>query len=72
MQLGVSIAAVALHYRMNANLLRRWLKAHEERSAALAPQYFPRISLSNSMSRSLGILDRHGTFRRRHEEALPR
>ncbi|CAB3809310.1 hypothetical protein LMG28138_06094 [Pararobbsia alpina] len=36
MQPGVSIAAVALHYRMNANLLRRWLKAQEERSAAPA------------------------------------
>ena len=26
---GVSIAAVALHYRINANLLRRWIAAHE-------------------------------------------
>lgn len=26
---GVSIAAVALHYRVNANLLRRWIAAHE-------------------------------------------
>jgi transposase-like protein len=26
---GVSIAAVALHYRLNANLLRRWVVAHE-------------------------------------------
>ncbi|WP_075643383.1 IS66-like element accessory protein TnpA [Paraburkholderia ginsengiterrae] len=30
MQPGVSIAAVALHYRLNANLLRRWVAAHEE------------------------------------------
>lgn len=29
MQPGVSIASVALHYRLNANLLRTWLKAHE-------------------------------------------
>jgi transposase len=29
MQQGVSIAAVALHYRLNANLLRRWVVAHE-------------------------------------------
>ncbi len=26
---GVSIAAVALHYRLNANLLRRWVADHE-------------------------------------------
>lgn len=30
MQPGVSIAAVALHYRLNANLLRWWVAAHEE------------------------------------------
>ena len=29
MQPGVSIAAVALHYRLNANLLRRWVADHE-------------------------------------------
>lgn len=29
MQPGVSIAAVALHYRLNANLLRRWVSDHE-------------------------------------------
>ena len=29
MQLGVSVAAVALHYRLNANLLRRWVADHE-------------------------------------------
>lgn len=34
MQPGVSIAAVALHYRLNANLLRRWVAAQEERDAA--------------------------------------
>jgi transposase len=28
---GVSVAAVALHYRVNANLLRRWITAHEAR-----------------------------------------
>ncbi len=35
MQPGVSIAAVALHYRLNANLLRRWVAAQEERDAAV-------------------------------------
>jgi transposase-like protein len=34
MQPNVSIAAVALHYRLNANLLRRWVSAREERDAA--------------------------------------
>ena len=29
MQPGVSIAGVALHYRLNANLLRRWVADHE-------------------------------------------
>lgn len=31
MQPGVSIAAVALHYRLNANMLRTWVSAHEKR-----------------------------------------
>lgn len=30
MQPGISIAAVALHYRLNANLLRRWVATQEE------------------------------------------
>jgi transposase len=30
MQPGMSIAAVALHYRLNANLLRRWVATQEE------------------------------------------
>lgn len=34
MQSGISIAAVALHYRLNANLLRRWVAAQEELDAA--------------------------------------
>jgi transposase-like protein len=29
MQPGISIAAVALHYRLDANLLRRWVADHE-------------------------------------------
>ncbi|WP_085513239.1 transposase [Burkholderia pseudomallei] len=36
MQPNVSIAAVALHYRLNANLLRGWVAAQEERDAAEA------------------------------------
>lgn len=34
MQPGVSIAAVALHYRLNANLLRRWVAEQAELDAA--------------------------------------
>ncbi|WP_034177439.1 transposase [Burkholderia ambifaria] len=34
MQPNVSIAAVALYYRLNANLLRRWVAAREEQDAA--------------------------------------
>lgn len=34
MQPNVSIAAVALHYQLNANLLRRWVAAREERDVA--------------------------------------
>jgi transposase len=47
MQPGISIAAVALHYRLNANLLRRWVamqegfgeaaQVHKEVAAAPAP-----------------------------------
>lgn len=33
---GVSIAAVALRYRLNANLLRRWVAEHETREADAA------------------------------------
>jgi transposase len=31
MQPGVSTAAVALHYRLNANMVRLWVTAHEGR-----------------------------------------
>lgn len=34
MQPNVSIAAVALHYRLNANLLRSWVALQEELDAA--------------------------------------
>jgi len=39
---GVSIAAVALHYRLNANLLRRWVTDHEpQQSDAIIPSDKP-------------------------------
>ncbi|CBW75446.1 Hypothetical protein RBRH_03977 [Mycetohabitans rhizoxinica HKI 454] len=34
MQPNVSIAAVALHYQLNANLLRRWVAAQQEQDVA--------------------------------------
>jgi transposase len=34
MQPNVSIAAVALHYQLNANLLRRWVATQEEQDLA--------------------------------------
>jgi transposase len=37
-QPGVSIAAVALRYQLNANLLRRWLMQQEERDAPASAQ----------------------------------
>lgn len=36
-QPGVSIAAIALHYRLNANMLRTWLTAHERATAMEQP-----------------------------------
>jgi transposase-like protein len=42
---GVSIAAVALHYRVNANLLRRWIAAREAKqvveSSTSVAQFVP-------------------------------
>jgi transposase len=35
MRPGISVAAVALHHRLNANLLRRWVAAQEELDAAV-------------------------------------
>lgn len=34
MQPGISMSAVALHYRLNANLLRRWVNEQEARGVA--------------------------------------
>lgn len=34
LQPGVSTAAVALHYRLNANMLRTWVTAHQGGSAS--------------------------------------
>lgn len=61
MQPGVSMAAVALHYRLNANLLRRWVAVQEEldettqaRSAmAVSPPEFVPLQLPAPSSPAL-------------------
>ncbi|MFP3758176.1 transposase, partial [Cupriavidus sp. SIMBA_020] len=58
MQPNVSIAAVALHYRLNANLLRSWVAAQEERDAAeaarqelnVSPQEFVPLQMQNGVA----------------------
>lgn len=42
LQPGVSVAAIALHHGLNANLLRRWVAAHEVREVA-APGHEPML-----------------------------
>lgn len=42
LQPGVSVAAIALHHGLNANLLRRWVAAHEVREVP-APGHEPMI-----------------------------
>ena len=37
-QPGVSLAALALHHGLNANLLRRWVREHESEGKHLATQ----------------------------------
>ncbi len=58
MQPGISIAAVALHYRLNANLLRRWVAVQEELDVAaqarqamtVSPPEFIPLQLPNPAS----------------------
>src|SRR5437870_2714365 len=37
-QPGISVAAVALHHRLNANLLRRWVAAQAQRDGTALTQ----------------------------------
>ncbi|WP_370653520.1 transposase [Caballeronia sp. Lep1P3] len=47
LQPGVSVAGLALKAGVNANLLRRWIKLHEQRRrAAGAPDIVPRRQTS--------------------------
>ena len=41
MQPGISTAAVALHYRLNANMLRTWVSAYEGRAKVVHPDAMP-------------------------------
>jgi hypothetical protein len=63
MQPNVSIAAVALHYRLNAKLLRSWVAAQEERDAAEAarkelnvssPEFVP-LQMQNGVAGAMHI-----------------
>jgi transposase len=52
---GVSIAAVALHYQLNANLLRRWVADHETQqpdAVTSAGQAMPQPACRTLSSRS--------------------
>ena len=41
-QPGISVAAVALRYRLNANLLRRWVAAQAQQAmTAAVPEFVP-------------------------------
>ena len=63
MQPNVSIAAVALHYRLNANLLRSWVAAQEERDAAeaarqelnISPPEFVPLQMQNGVAAATHI-----------------
>jgi transposase len=55
MQPDVSIAAVALHYRLNANLLRRWVARQEELDEAAARMVALSASIPSGWQRSRQI-----------------
>jgi transposase len=66
MQPGVSTASVALHYRLNANMLRTWVTAHEGRSVSKqarestsvpAPEFIPLQLASTSTHEPVAIPD---------------
>jgi transposase len=54
MQPNVSIAAVALHYRLNANMLRSWVAAQEELDAAEATRKSMSVPSSEFVPLQLG------------------
>lgn len=54
MQPGMSIASITLHYHLNANLLRRWVAAHEEHNMALYTEGFSRFITFTTASVATG------------------
>lgn len=62
MQPGVSIAAVALHYRLNANLLRRWVAASEELDAAEQARASMIVPTAEFVPLQLGSADTGGAM----------
>lgn len=53
MRPGISIAAVALHYRLNANLLRRWVSDRDELGAAAEARQAMTVSPAEFVSLQL-------------------
>jgi transposase len=62
MQPGVSIAAVALHYRLNANLLRRWVASQEELDAAEQARASMMVPTAEFVPLQLGSADTGGAL----------
>lgn len=60
MQPGVSIASVALHYKLNANLLRRWVAEQKERDAPEQAPASVAVPSAEFVPLQLGSMDRSG------------
>ncbi len=65
---GVSVAAVALHYRVNANLLRRWMAVHDASdvvtnlsSPAALAEFVPIAASSSAPTQDIVVELRRGT-----------
>ena len=53
---GVSMAAVALDHRLNANLLRRWVVAAERVGQAAGPSATRRVVAASAMAAAAGFV----------------
>lgn len=63
LQPGVSIAAVALHYRLNANLLRRWVATQEELDAAAQARASMTVPTAGFIPLQLGSANTDGAMK---------
>ena len=66
-QPGVSLAALALHHGLNANLLRRWVREHEREGKSIATQtdttmHFVLVSLPTAVSSQSRQLQMQGKY----------